>query len=124
VDYKTGKTSDSIVSIADLFKDDREKEPDAWLQTLFYCEAYLAEVPGAITRPSVYKIKKTQGEDVTDKLILGGTVIEDYSAIRQEFIDNLDLVIRTIFSSNEPFIMTKMTGKKCNYCPFRVLCGR
>lgn len=124
VDYKTGKTSDSIVSIADLFKDDREKEPDAWLQTLFYCEAYLSEVPGAITRPSVYKIKKTSGEDVTDKLILGGTVIEDYSAIRQEFIDNLGLVIRTIFSSNEPFIMTKMTGKKCNYCPFRVLCGR
>ena len=124
VDYKTGKTSDSVVSIADLFKEDRDKEPDAWLQTLFYCEAYLAEVPGAGIRPSVYKIKKTPGEDVTDKLILGGTVIEDYSAIRQEFIDYLGLVIRNIFSSNEPYIMTKMKGKKCNYCPFRVLCGR
>jgi CRISPR/Cas system-associated exonuclease Cas4 (RecB family) len=124
VDYKTGKTSDTVVSIIDLFKDDRDKEPDAWLQTLLYCEAYLGEVSGARTRPSVYKIKKTPGEDVTDKLILGGTVIEDYSAIRQEFIDNLGLVIRNIFSSNEPFIMTKMTGKKCNYCPFRVLCCR
>jgi CRISPR/Cas system-associated exonuclease Cas4 (RecB family) len=124
VDYKTGKTVDSVVSLADLFKDDRDKEPDAWLQTLFYCEAYLAEVPGARTRPSVYKIKKTPGEDVIDKLVLGGTVIEDYLTIRQEFIYYLGQVIRNIFSSSEPYTMTKMKGKKCNYCAFRVLCGR
>ncbi|MCX6333763.1 MAG: PD-(D/E)XK nuclease family protein, partial [Bacteroidia bacterium] len=124
IDYKTGKTADSIIYLADLFKDDREKDADAWLQTLFYCEAYLSEVPGVKTRPSVYKIRKIPGEEVTDKLILSGTFIEDYSSIRQEFVENLGSVIKIIFSNNEPFIMTELRSKKCIYCPFSVLCGR
>ncbi|MCU0461644.1 MAG: PD-(D/E)XK nuclease family protein [Bacteroidales bacterium] len=124
VDYKTGKISDSVLSIADLFRDDRDKDPDAWLQTLLYCEAYISETKGVKVRPSVYKIKKTPGKDVTDKLILGDSVIEDYSAIRNEFIANLESVVRTIFSADEPFRMTAMRNKKCGYCPFRVLCGR
>jgi len=124
VDYKTGKTSDSVISISDLFKDDREKEHDAWLQTLLYCEAYLAGEPGAVTRPSVYKIKKASGDDVADKFIIGGTAIEDYSAIRQEFIDNLGMVIKTIFSSDEPFVMTGKKSSRCNYCEYNILCQR
>ncbi len=64
VDYKTGITSDSVDSISDLFRDDREKDPDAWLQTLLYCEAYLSQFPGSRVRPSVYKLKMIPGEKV------------------------------------------------------------
>ena len=58
VDYKTGSVSEIINSVDDLFTDDRKKDSDGWLQTLLYCEAYLASKPGSIVRPSVYKIKK------------------------------------------------------------------
>jgi hypothetical protein len=124
VDYKTGKTSDSVISMADLFKDDRDKDPDAWLQTLLYCEAYLSEAPGVKVRPSVYKIRKNPGEEVTDKLIAGDEVIDDYATVRQEFIKYFGETVNIIFSNREPFIMTKLKNKKCIYCPFRVLCGR
>ena len=46
VDYKTGSVSDFINSVEDLFNEDRKKDPDAWLQTLLYCEAYLSLKPG------------------------------------------------------------------------------
>ena len=124
VDYKTGITSDSVDNISDLFRDDREKDPDAWLQTLLYCEAFLSEVPGAKVRPSVYKLKLIPGEKVTDKLILGNSEIEDYTSIRREFLENFNSAVGLIFSSREPFIMTGKQSRKCGYCPFRVLCGR
>ncbi len=124
VDYKTGITSDSLDKISDLFRDDREKDPDAWLQTLIYCEAFLSEVPGAQVRPSVYKLKLIPGEKVTDKLILGDTEIEDYVSIRREFLESFSSAVGMMFSSREPFVMTGKQSKKCGYCPFSVLCGR
>ncbi|MEI6049986.1 MAG: PD-(D/E)XK nuclease family protein, partial [Bacteroidota bacterium] len=45
VDYKTGTVADMINSSDDLFADDRKKDTDGWLQTLLYCEAYLANKP-------------------------------------------------------------------------------
>jgi hypothetical protein len=124
VDYKTGITSDSVENLSDLFMDDREKDPDAWLQTLLYCEAYLSEVPGAKVRPSVYKLKLIPGEKVTDKLVLGDTEIEDYNSIRREYLENFNSTVGLIFNSREPFYMTGKQSRKCGYCPFRVLCGR
>jgi ATP-dependent helicase/DNAse subunit B len=124
VDYKTGITSDSIAGISDLFKDDRDKDPDAWLQTLFYCEAFLSQIPGAVVRPSVYKLKLKPGEKVTDKLITGDEIVDFYSSVREEFLENLYSALSLIFSSREPFVMTTKQSAKCRYCPFRVLCGR
>jgi hypothetical protein len=124
VDYKTGITSDSVASISDLFKDDRDKDPDAWLQTLFYCEACLSQVPDAVVRPSVYKLKLVPGEKVSDKLISGDEIVEKYSQVRNGFLENLHSTVSQIFSSREPFIMTTKQSAKCRYCPFSVLCGR
>ncbi|MGB8490452.1 MAG: PD-(D/E)XK nuclease family protein, partial [Bacteroidales bacterium] len=83
VDYKTGTAASEIESIAGLFDDDREKDTDCWLQTLLYCEAYLASDPHASVRPSVYKVKELSGKSLADKLILKpdrncGSPVEDY----------------------------------------------
>ena len=124
VDYKTGKISDSIDTIEDLFKDDRDKDPDAWLQTLLYCEAYLSEASGAKVRPSVYNIRKVPGGEVSDKLIAGDSTIDDFATIRNEFNKSLSEIIRTIFSKSEPFKMTGKKTAKCGYCPYNILCQR
>jgi hypothetical protein len=124
VDYKTGITSDSVENMEALFADDRDKDHDAWLQTLLYCEAYLSQVPDARVRPSVYKVKMKPGSDVTDKLIIGDEIIEDYASVRKEFFEKLGSAVRLVFSYTEPFKMTGKQLRKCAYCPFRVLCGR
>ncbi len=129
VDYKTGNISDSVSSVSDLFKEDRKKDSDGWLQTLLYCEAYLAVNKGITVRPSVYKIKKLSDSQVTDKLILktgkGQDIkIENYESVREEFLIGLKGLIETIFSESEPFIKTTDIRGKCSYCPYKILCMR
>ncbi|OFY60089.1 MAG: hypothetical protein A2V50_05075, partial [Bacteroidetes bacterium RBG_19FT_COMBO_42_10] len=129
VDYKTGTIADSISSVSDLFINDRKKDPDGWLQTLFYCEGYLHEKPGIVVRPSVYKVKRAPGEHLTDLLVIkegkgGGITVDDYNSVRHEFIKGLNSTVSTIFKSDEPFIMTGDPWSKCSYCPYRQLCIR
>jgi len=125
IDYKTGKISDSVNSTGALFEDDRDKELDGWLQTLLYCEAYLAEIPEAVVAPAVYKLKKLQGDDLSEKLIFkDGLIVEDYRVVRAEFIDCLMQTIGVIFGMDEPFVMTEDTWSKCRFCPYKKLCQR
>ena len=129
VDYKTGTVSESVNSVNDLFIDDRKKDADAWLQTLLYCEAYLAANPGRLVRPSVYKIRKLTGAGQTDKLRLktGSRTdipLENYMEVRDEFLSGLKELISIIFSDVEPFVKTTDVRGKCSYCPYRTLCMR
>lgn len=128
VDYKTGTVSDTISSVSDLFVDDRKKEPDGWLQTLLYCEAFLAVNPGSEVRPSVYKIRKMSGGVHSDKLRVktrsNELIIDDYSFIRDEFLAGLKDLINTIFSESEPFVKTTDLRGKCSFCPYKTLCAR
>jgi ATP-dependent exoDNAse (exonuclease V) beta subunit len=129
VDYKTGSVSESVSTVNDLFVDDRKKDSDGWLQTLLYCEAYLAVNPGNVVRPSVYKIKKLNGQLLNDKLKLKTgsrieTVIDNYATVREEFLIGLKGLITTIFGEDEPFIKTADARGKCSYCPYKTLCMR
>ncbi|MGD0756210.1 MAG: PD-(D/E)XK nuclease family protein [Bacteroidales bacterium] len=129
VDYKTGYVSESLKSVRDLFIDDRKKDADGWLQTLLYCEAYIATNPGSIVRPSVYKIRKLNDAIISDKLKLKNgnkneAIIDNYVSVREEFLDSLKGLISTIFSDNEPFVKTIDAWGKCSWCPYRTLCMR
>ena len=129
VDYKTGSVADSISLIEDLFTEDRKKEADAWLQTLLYCEAWQVNNPGTIVMPSVYKIRKMGRVIIDDSLKLktdrtNEVSVTDYSAIRTEFMEGLNGIVKTIFSSQEPFTMTSDAWGKCGYCPYKGLCLR
>jgi hypothetical protein len=127
VDYKTGKTADSISSVSALFDNSRKKDADAWLQTLLYCEGYLTEESRASLTPSVYKIRKVPLEKLTDKLIIkkpkqkDEKVVDDYLIVREEFLNGLKDVVKSIFSEDEPFVMISGTWQ-CRYCPYRILC--
>lgn len=129
VDYKTGTVAESIKSLESLFAEDRKKDPDGWLQTLIYCEAYLSEYQGTGLYPSIYKIKKSSGDKLVGKLKIQEEKkkeieIDNYYLIRDEFIDGLTALVKTIFSTDEPFSMTDDLWNKCSYCPYRALCLR
>jgi ATP-dependent helicase/DNAse subunit B len=129
VDYKTGTVAEKVNSIGDLFEDDRKKDFDGWLQTLLYCESYMATNKTVSLYPSIYKIKKLTGGILSDKLRLKTEtktelIVDDYNAVRNEFLSGLQKVIADIFSIDEPFIMTSDKRGKCSYCPYRILCMR
>ena len=129
VDYKTGIVSENIKSIDSLFEDDRKKDPDGWLQTFIYCEAYLSENIGTILYPSIYKIKKSSVDKLFGKLKIKEdkkmeVEINNYNQSRDEFIDGLTALVKKIFSNDEPFVMTGDIWNKCSYCPYSALCLR
>jgi hypothetical protein len=129
VDYKTGATSDSLSSLGILFKDDRNKDVDGWLQTLLYCEGYLSKRLEGTVRPSIYKVKKVPSDNITDRLYIktskkDGFFLEDFNSVRQEFLQGVRGVVKAIFSRDEHFIMTSGIRMKCSYCPYSVLCMR
>ena len=128
VDYKTGGTAQKIKSIDDLFKDDRKKDLDGWLQTLLYCEAWLSVNAGFAVQPSIYKVKELSAEKFSDTLRISeekksDLLLEDYQLIRSTFMEGLKGVVSAIFSPGEPFRMTADISK-CRYCPYRGLCQR
>jgi hypothetical protein len=105
------------------------KDPDAWLQTLIYCEAYLSNNPGIILLPSVYKVKKLGRTPKADRLRLKTEtkeeiVVDDYSIVRVEFLNSLKEIISEIFNKDSPFTMTNDKRGKCSYCPYKSLCLR
>jgi hypothetical protein len=128
VDYKTGETAQKVNSINDLFKDDRKKDLDGWLQTMLYCEAYLDVNPGIAIRPSIYKVKELTAQNFSDALKISegknnDLRLEDFQMIRKEFVEGLKGSISAIFNPEEPFRMTRNINK-CGYCPYRALCQR
>jgi hypothetical protein len=128
VDYKTGEVADKISSIDDLFEDDRKKDLDGWLQTLLYCEAFVAQNENAMVRPSIYKVKELSAGKFNDILRISENRkseihVDDYRKIRTLFLQGLSGVIEAILSPSEPFRMTKSIYK-CIYCPYRGLCQR
>ena len=129
VDYKTGAISDKLSSLGDLFEDDRTKDYDGWLQTLFYCEGYINGNQEHRVRPAVYKVKKAaQGEKDDILIIKAGkneqTEVDDYEPVREDFIAGLTETVNRIFSPDEPFSMTSDQWRKCKYCPYIQLCMR
>ena len=128
VDYKTGAAAESVNSSEALFEDDRDKDLNAWLQTLLYCEAFLEKNPGQTVRPSVCRVNKQGSSPGSDRLRLrpdrkSEIIVDDYLLVRDAFLSGLRLTLGTIFSDDEPFIMTLQT-KKCGYCPYSRLCQR
>ncbi len=108
IDYKTGNVADSISSVEQLFMDDRDKDPDGWLQTLLYCESYLSVNQGIRLFPAIYKLRKNPGKDLSEKLLIKPDfLVEDYHIIRDEFLEHLNCALGIIFSSDEPFLMTR-----------------
>lgn len=128
VDYKTGEVAMKIASLDDLFADDRKKEYDAWLQTLIYCEAWLSNNPAEPIRPAIYRIKTLNQANTEDTLKIGDDrknewMLEDYRDVREAFMAGITGIVASIFSSDEPFRMTKSVFR-CSYCPYRGLCRR
>ncbi len=131
VDYKTGGKPDSVSDFERLFAQTDQKA-HYYFQTILYA-SIVAEKENMPVTPCLFYVHKSGAEDYSPKLRLEGQVIHDVreSATKDEnagrldhaFLEKLEQLIAEIFNPDVPFTQTEDI-KACEYCDFRLLCGR
>ena len=129
VDYKTGnKPSSAIKSIEEVFdpKNIASKHSNYFLQAILYSlivsrskEWNAANDP---VSPALLFIKQaaTNGYDPT--LCIDKHPISDVTVYEEEFLTKLKETVADMYSPNAAFTPTD-DRKKCELCPYRMLCG-
>ena len=126
VDYKTGAGKPVPARMDDLFK---EKDHNGYyLQTFLYALAVLdRKKTGMAVCPALLYASQAGAQDYEPVLKMGCAsnmqAVRDIRDYREEFIVNLEAVVRRIFDPAIPFVKTDNEGV-CQYCEFKRLCGK
>ena len=129
VDYKTGnKPSSAIKSIEEVFdpKNIASKHSNYFLQAILYSlivsRSKEWNAANDAVSPALLFIKQaaTNGYDPT--LCIDKHPISDVTVYEEEFLTKLKETVADMYSPNVPFTPTD-DRKKCELCPYRMLCG-
>lgn len=122
VDYKTGGFKnmrfDNVIS---LFGRDNRSQKDLGyvFQTILYAFLYrLQEGVKEPLLPSIYYVRSLSNENFSPQIPC------NFSEIEQEFGDELKKLIEEIFDEEVPFIQAEKKSKVCEYCSYKLICGR
>ena len=129
VDYKTGnKPSSAIKSIEEVFdpKNIASKHSNYFLQAILYSlivsgskEWNAANDP---VSPALLFIKQAATNDYDPTLCIDKHPISDVTVYEEEFLTKLKETIADMYSPDAAFTPTD-DRKKCELCPYRMLCG-
>ena len=129
VDYKTGnKPSSAIKSIEEVFdpKNIASKHSNYFLQAILYSlivsrskEWNAANDP---VSPALLFIKQTATNDYDPTLCIDKHPISDVTVYEEEFLTKLKETVADMYSPDAAFTPTD-DSKKCELCPYRMLCG-
>ena len=129
VDYKTGnKPSSAIKSIEEVFdpKNIASKHSNYFLQAILYSliVSRSKEWNGAndTVSPALLFIKQATTNDYDPTLCIDKHPISDVTVYEEEFLTKLKETVADMYSPNVPFTPTD-DRKKCELCPYRMLCG-
>ena len=129
VDYKTGnKPSSAIKSIEEVFdpKNIASKHSNYFLQAILYSliVSRSKEWNGAndTVSPALLFIKQATTNDYDPTLCIDKHPISDVTVYEEEFLTKLKHTLADIYSPDTPFTPTD-DRKKCELCPYRMLCG-
>ena len=125
IDYKTGKVNYSFDSVEALFAPDGKKHNKEIFQILFY--AYLIEEDKHFANspiiPGIYGLRNIFKSDFDHFVRLKKDRILEFSALKDEFVQQLQGLMERIFNAEIPFTKTEDI-KKCLYCPYKDICHR
>ena len=129
VDYKTGnKPSSTIKSIEEVFdpKNIASKHSNYFLQAILYSlivsgskEWNAANDP---VSPALFFIKQAATNDYDPTLCIDKHPISDVTVYEEEFLTKLKETVADMYSPDAAFTPTD-DRKKCELCPYRMLCG-
>ncbi|MBQ7214168.1 MAG: PD-(D/E)XK nuclease family protein [Bacteroidales bacterium] len=125
LDYKTGHTDRRIKSLEELFDLDSGEGNPAAMQLMLYARI-LSSQPDrsryAIT-PGIVNLRELFQDDCDYRLSCDGIPVDDFRPLQTAFDALLQQLLEEIFCSDQPFDQTT-DRKRCEYCPFKVICRR
>ena len=129
VDYKTGnQPSSPIKNIDEIFDPNniRSKHSNYFLQAILYSLIVSrskrwnpADHP---VSPALLFIKQAPANHYDPTLLIDKHPISDVTVYEEEFLTKLKETLADMYSPNVPFTPTD-DRKKCELCPYRMLCG-
>ena len=129
VDYKTGnKPSSAIKSIEEVFDPNniRSKHSNYFLQAILYSlivsRSKEWNPDNHPVSPALLFIKQAAATDYDPTLCIDKHPISDVTVYEEEFLTKLKETVADMYSPNVPFTPTD-DRKKCELCPYRMLCG-
>ena len=129
VDYKTGnKPSSAIRSIEEVFdpKNIASKHSNYYLQAILYSlivsRSKRWNPANHPVSPALLFIKQAPANHYDPTLLIDKHPISDVTVYEEEFLTKLKHTLADIYSPDTPFTPTD-DRKKCELCPYRMLCG-
>ena len=129
VDYKTGnKPSSAIKSIEEVFDPNniRSKHSNYYLQAILYSlivsRSERWNPANHPVSPALLFIKQAPANHYDPTLHIDKHPISDVTVYEEEFLTKLKHTLADIYSPDTPFTPTD-DRKKCELCPYRMLCG-
>ena len=129
VDYKTGnKPSSPIKNIDEIFDPNniRSKHSNYYLQAILYSlivsRSKRWNPANHPVSPALLFIKQAPANHYDPTLHIDKHPISDVTVYEEEFLTKLKHTLADIYSPDTPFTPTD-DRKKCELCPYRMLCG-
>ena len=129
VDYKTGnQPSSPIKNIDEIFDPNniRSKHSNYYLQAILYSlivsRSERWNPANHPVSPALLFIKQAPATDYDPTLHIDKHPISDVTVYEEEFLTQLKHTLADIYSPDTPFTPTD-DRKKCELCPYRMLCG-
>ena len=129
VDYKTGnKPSSAIKSIEEVFdpKNIASKHSNYFLQAILYSlivsRSKEWNAASDAVSPALLFIKQAATNDYDPTLCIDKHPISDVTVYEEEFLTKLKETVADMYSPDAAFTPTD-DRKKCELCPYRMLCG-
>ena len=129
VDYKTGnQPSSPIKNIDEIFDPNniRSKHSNYFLQAILYSlivsRSERWNAANDAVSPALLFIKQAATNDYDPTLCIDKHPISDVTVYEEEFLTKLKETVADMYSPNAAFTPTD-DRKKCELCPYRMLCG-
>jgi len=129
VDYKTGnKPTSAIKSIEEVFDPNniRSKHSNYFLQAILYSLIVSGSkewnAANDAVSPALLFIKQAATNDYDPTLCIDKHPISDVTVYEDEFLTKLKETVADMYSPDAAFTPTD-DRKKCELCPYRMLCG-
>jgi len=130
IDYKSGGDKKEFPHLDALFDRSLEKRNKAAMQTLFYGLIYQGSHPEntAPLKPAIFNLKEIFNDDFNPYLKeregrREGVEVQDYRNFETDFRQKLKDLLEELYDPLKPFDQTAVL-KKCEYCPYKEICGR
>ena len=130
IDYKSGGDKKEFPDVPSLFDRENKSRNKAAMQTMFYGLIYQATHPQntAPLKPAIFNLKEIFTADFNPYLQLreprkSGVELDDYRHYQEEYAAGLKGLLEEMYDPAIPFTQTEDL-KKCEYCPYKEICGR